>query len=215
MNMKSPGRIVVLWISLALLLAACDRAPKFAPLPAGTAVLAFGDSVTFGTGAASGDDYPSQLASISGWTVHNRGIPGDTAAAAKERIDAALEETRPALVIVEIGGNDFLRRRPEAEIKENVRRILKRAKQAGIPVVLVATPRFSLVGAAIGALPDAALYAELANEEDVPLVPEVFGAVLADPQLKSDPVHPNAAGYRTLAEAIAGRLTKLGLLEKR
>jgi acyl-CoA hydrolase len=178
-------------------------------------VLAFGDSVTFGTGAASGEDYPSQLTSISGWVVVNRGIPGDTAEGAKARIAAALDETQPRLVIVEIGGNDFLRRVPESRIKENIRSILQIVKQSNVPVMLVATPRFSLLGAAIGSLPDAELYAELAEEEGVPLVTDVFAGVLSDLQLKSDQIHPNAAGYRKLAEGIAASLVKTGLLAKR
>lgn len=202
-----------LW-SLALLLA-CGRSPDHAPLPPGAVVLAFGDSVTFGTGAAPGEDYPSRLAAFSGWQVHNRGVPGDTTATALARLAAALDETRPALVILEIGGNDFLRRLPESETRDNIRRMLRQIKGAGIPVVLVATPRFSLLGAAVGALPDATLYAELAEEEKVPLVPKVFGKVLADPGLKSDQIHPNAAGYRMLAEGIAASLRTHGLLASR
>lgn len=202
--------------SLALpAITSCDRAPQYAALSPGATVLAFGDSVTYGTGAAKGEDYPSQLAAISGWAIHNHGIPGDTARDAKARIAEAIDETQPKLVIVEIGGNDFLRRHPEAEIKENIRNILKAVRAAGVPVVLVAAPRFSLVGAAVGALPDAALYAELAEEEDVALVPEVFADVLSDPQLKSDQVHPNAAGYRKLAEGIAAALAQFGLLARR
>ena len=200
---------------LALAMAACHRAPSYAALPPGSVVLAFGDSVTFGTGAGGEENYPSQLASISGWQVANHGVPGDTAEGAKARIAAALDDTRPKLVIVEIGGNDFLRRHPEAQIKEDIRGILKTVKQAGVPVALVATPRFSLLGAVIGALPDAALYAELAKEEGVLLVPDVFAEVLSDPSLKSDQIHPNAAGYRKLAEGIAASLVKSGLLAKR
>ena len=215
-NSEYPRKVFSLLLAcLVLALAACHHAPRYSPLPAGSIVLAFGDSVTFGTGAASGEDYPSQLASISGWTVVNRGVSGDTSEGAKERIAAALDETQPRLVIVEIGGNDFLRRVPESRTKENIRGILQIVKQSNVPVILVATPRFSLVGAAFGSLPDAELYAELAKEEGVPLAPGVFADVLSDPQLKSDQIHPNAAGYRKLAEGIAANLVKTGLLAKR
>lgn len=215
MTSTSRSTVAFLLAALVLLLAACHQAPGYSPLPAASTVLAFGDSVTFGTGAAGGEDYPSQLALISGWTVANHGVPGDTSEGAKQRIAAALDETRPQLVIVEIGGNDFLRRRPEAQTKENIRDILRVVKQSRVPVVLVATPRFSLLGAATGSLPDAGLYAELAEEEDVALVPGVFAGVLSDAQLKSDQIHPNAAGYRLLAEGIAASLVKTGLLAKR
>ena len=116
---------------------------------------------------------------------------------------------------VEIGGNDFLKRQPEAETKENVRAILKTIKQAGTPVVLVATPKFSPLGAAGGMLPDAPIYAELAREESVPLVPSIFAKVLADPDLKSDPIHPNTAGYLKLAEGVAAGLVDFGFLARK
>lgn len=201
-----------LFACLVLLAGGCERGQKYSPLPPGSAVLAFGDSVTFGTGAGSGEDYPSRLAAISGWVVHNKGVPGDTTAGAAARLAQALDETQPKLVIVEIGGNDFLRQVGEAEVKQNIRGMLQAAKQAGVPAVLVAVPRFSLLGAALGALPDARLYAELAQEENVPLVAKVFADVLSDPALKADQIHPNAAGYRQLAEGIAASLRKSGLL---
>ena len=205
-------RVVVL--VLVVFLAACGGGKKATPLPAGAPVLAFGDSVTFGTGAAPGEDYPTRLAAITGWNITNAGVPGDTAEAAKGRIRAALEQSAPALVIVELGGNDFLRRRPEGQIREDLRNILAEIRAARIPVVLVAVPRFSLLGAAVGALPDAELYEQLAEEEKVPLVPKVFARILSDPGLKSDQIHPNAEGYRQLAEGIAELLRDAGFLAK-
>lgn len=196
----------------ALWLAACSEAPKFSPLPAGAVVLAFGDSVTFGTGAASGADYPTQLGALTGWDVRNHGVPGDTAQAARERIRAAIAETRPALVIVEIGGNDFLKKRPEAAVREDIRAILDVARAGNVPAVLVAVPKFSLLGAAVGRLEDSPIYATLAAEAQLPLVANVFAEVLSDPSLKADPIHPNAPGYRRLAEGIADQLRRSGLL---
>jgi len=214
--MKLPLSVFLAWFVIAAaLLGACGREPRRAPLPVGSLVLAIGDSVTFGTGASPGEDYPTQLATLSGWSIRNQGIPGDTSAGLRARIDAALAETQPALVILEIGGNDFLKRLPEAETKENVRAVLKVIKQAGIPVVLVSTPKFSPLGAAVGMLPDAPIFAELAKEENVPLVPSIFAKVLSDPDLKSDPIHPNALGYRKLAEGIAVVLADVGFLAKK
>ncbi len=199
---------------LAVLLASgCSETTQGTTLPAGSTVLAFGDSITYGTGAGPGEDYPTELAELSGWQIANAGIPGDTSAAARERIEAALAATRPALVIVELGGNDFLRRRPAAAVKEDLRAIVSAIRDSGAQVVLVAVPKFSLLGAISGRLPDSEIYAALASEEELALVDSVLAEVLAKPELRADPIHPNADGYRQLAAGIAEQLRQAGLLK--
>ena len=212
--LRRAGRVYLIAAFAALAAACGGRDAAFDPLPPGSIVLAFGDSVTYGTGAARGEDYPSLLAARTGWTVQNHGVPGDTTADGRARIERSLDETQPALVIVEIGGNDFLRRRAEGATRDDLRAILTAIKDRGVPVVLVATPGFSLMGAAMGSLADAQLYADVASELDVPLVPKVFSAVLSNGALKADEVHPNAAGYRMLADGIAARLAELGFLDR-
>ncbi len=200
-----------LLIALGATLAACDRKPRHAPVPAGATVLAFGDSVTFGTGAGAGEDWPTLLAASTGWQVVNAGVPGDTAQAAQPRLPALLAQHRPAQVIIEIGGNDFLRRRSAAEVKADVRVLIQAAKASGAQVVLVAVPALSLMAAVAGRPSDAPLYAELADEEQVALVPEVFSSVLGDAALRADPIHPNAAGYQKMAQGLHQRLKALGI----
>jgi acyl-CoA thioesterase I len=195
-----------------LLLAACGRSEKLTTLPAGSVVLAFGDSVTFGTGAAPGQDWPSVLAELSGWRIVNAGVPGDTAEAAKQRIDGLLAEHRPALVIVELGGNDFLRRRGQKLVKEDIRQILSSIRSSGARAVLVSVPELSLLGAVTRRPDDAPIYAELAKEEKLPLIPDVFADILARRELCADQIHPNARGYRQMAEGFQAALKKTGLL---
>ena len=208
MQIKPNNAFLILLLSF--LLAACRDVPQYQALPPGAVVLAFGDSVTHGTGASPGEDYPARLAERSGWKIVNAGIPGDTAVAAKSRIDAQLQETNPAMVIVELGGNDFLRRRAEADVKEDLRAILRTVKDSGAIPVLVAVPQFAIV--LVGSLSDAGIYSELADEEKVLLVQDVFSEVLSDPSLRADRIHPNAQGYRELADGIATALRKAGLL---
>ena len=194
---------------------ACGRVVKLRAVPSGSVVLAFGDSVTFGTGAAPGEDWPSRLAAMTQWSEVNAGIPGDTAEAAKGRLQALLDDHQPALVIVELGGNDFLRRRSSSAVKSDLREIVRAIKAAGISVVLVAVPEPSLLGVVTRKPSDAAIYAELGSEEGVPVVDAVFSDVLSRAELRADAIHPNADGYRQMAEGIFQRLTKLGLVPAR
>lgn len=199
---------------LALLLCGCNSRSAVTAVPTGSVVLAFGDSVTAGVGAASGEDWPSRLQVLSGWQIRNGGLPGDTAEAGAARLDAELARTTPALVIIEIGGNDFLRRRPPDRVKEDIRVLIHRSRAAGARVALVAVPSLSLFSAVSGRLGDAPLYAELAEEEKLPLVENVFSEVLSDPALRADPIHPNRLGYEKLAQGIADSLVEQGMLRR-
>jgi acyl-CoA thioesterase-1 len=196
----------------ALAVAGCGKAAKLPPVPAGRTVLAFGDSVTYGTGASPGEDWPSLLAASTGWRVVNGGIPGDTAENGRSRIGSLLEEHRPALVIVEIGGNDFLRRRSQKSVKEDIRQILGSVRNSGAAAVLVAVPELSLLAAVSRRPSDAALYAELGKEEKVPVIADVFSDILGQPELCADQIHPNARGYRQMAAGIRAALKQSGLL---
>lgn len=193
------------------LLSGCADERHHTPLEPGAVVLAFGDSVTYGTGAGRAEDYPSLLAQATGWRVINAGIPGDTAAQARERIEPLLAEHSPSLVIVALGGNDFLRQRSPLAVKEDLRAIVRDVRGAGAVPLLVAVPRLSLLRATVGALADSPVYAELAEEEGLLLVEGVFSAVLSDETLRADPIHPNAAGYRALAAGLYGALRDAGL----
>lgn len=206
-------RRIFLLAVLALLLA-CSETKRYQPLPPGTVVLALGDSVTYGTGARNGEqDFPTLLSQRSGWKVVNAGIPGDVSANGRTRVDQLLRDTGAVLVIVELGGNDLLRRVPEREVKENLRAILQSVKKSGAIPVLVAVPEFSIV--LIGSLSDSSMYAELAKEEGVVLVEGVFSKVLSDATLRADRIHPNADGYREMADGIAKTLVKVGLLKEK
>jgi acyl-CoA thioesterase I len=198
-----------------LALGACGRKKPAASavLPAGSTVLALGDSITFGTGADSASAYPAQLSALTGWNVVNAGVPGDTAAQAAERLPALLLEHRPALVIISAGGNDFLRRVPTTETEAALRIAMTSARDAGAQVLLVAVPQPS-VGAAIGAsLSDHPLYAKLADELKLPLHANGWAKVLGDAKLRSDQIHANAAGYRAFAEGLTATPRDMGCLK--
>ena len=199
-----------IWIMLALLVLAACGEPKHAAIAAGATVLVLGDSVSYGTGAGKGEDYPSLLAARTGWNVVNAGVPGDTTAGALQRLPELLEEHRPQLLLIELGGNDFLRRVPLADTAANLKSLVNQAREKDIPVVLLAMPRPNLFGAALRSLSDDPLYEDIAEQTQTPLVSDIASEILSRNELKSDPIHPNADGYRQLADKLAEALRELG-----
>ena len=196
----------------AVALAACGKkAPKHSALPRGSAVLALGDSLTYGYGANPTESYPARLAELTGWTVTNGGVSGDTSAQALARLPELLREHTPRLVIISIGGNDFLRRQPENETRTNIRAIIQACKAAGAETLLVGVPGVG-VGAALGYPGDHPLYADLAKAENVPYYANGWSQILGKDALKSDQIHPNAAGYDTFARGLAAYLKESGWL---
>lgn len=191
------------------ILTACTKTKKYARLNSGSTVLALGDSLTAGYGAAKGEDYPSQLAQLTGWNVVNGGVSGDTSAQALARLPDLMAQHQPKLVIVSIGGNDFLRKIPENTTRNNIGKILSHIQAAKVPVVLVAIPFFT-VGALVGMVSEHELYDDIAQQYNVPLLKGAWAEVLGNKNMKSDQIHGNAAGYRFFAEQMNRFLQKHG-----
>ena len=196
--------------STILALAACGkRRNRSQALPKGSAVLALGDSLTYGYGAAPTAAYPVQLATLTGWKVINGGVSGDTTADALARLPELMRQ-HPKLVIISIGGNDFLRKLPESTTRANIGKIIQTVQAANIPAVLVAIPHFT-VGALFGKLSDHPLYQEIAEQYQIPLLSGAWSEILGDKDLKSDQIHANAEGYRKFAELLKAFLEEQGL----
>jgi lysophospholipase L1-like esterase len=193
-------------------LAACGRkAPRYEAIPPGSTVLALGDSLTFGTGAGAEAAYPARLAAMTGWQVVNAGVPADTSAQARERLPRLLAEHAPKLVLLSIGGNDFLRQVPEAETRTNIAAMLDEIRAAGAQPMLIAVPRPAVMAALLRSLDDHPLYEALAGERRVPLFASGWAKVLSDPALKADQIHANAAGYERFARDLHGFLREAGI----
>ena len=196
----------------AAALAACRRKSLLVALPPGATVLALGDSITFGTGATPEASYPAVLARLTGWEVVNAGVPGDTSAGALARLPALLQEHAPRLVLVSIGGNDFLRRIPVADTRANIRSICQQAAASGAQVLLVSIPEPSALAAVARSLSDHPMYEELGKELNVTMHQRGWASVLSDPSLRSDPIHANAQGYAKFAQGLADTAREVGLL---
>lgn len=192
--------------ALLVLLVACAQPPTLPSLSGDATIVAFGDSLTAGSGAPAEAAYPARLADLTQRRVINAGVPGETTAEGRQRLPGVIERHRPDLVLLCLGGNDFLRDQPEARTRENLSAMLALLQQRGIPTVLIAVPQRSLLG---GPHP---MYEALAGEYGVPLLTGTMNRVLRHPDLKSDRIHPNAEGYALIATAIRDLLAARGAL---
>ena len=190
----------ILLLLCCLAASACERAASIAPLHEDAVVLAFGDSLTFGTGAKKEQSYPSQLQSLISRTVINAGIPGEVSIAGLRRLPHLLKQHQPDLVIICHGGNDILRRQNLAQTRENIQQMIELSQAQGAEVVLVAVPQFGIF------LRSAEFYTELAEQNRLPIENTVLSDILRSAAYKSDQIHPNAAGYAILAERLTALL---------
>jgi len=200
----------VLPVAAIVLIAACSAKTKEQALPAVSQVLALGDSLTQGAGVTRAEAWPVLLASKTGWVVVNGGVNGDTSEQALRRLPSLLEQHNPVLVLVTLGGNDMLRHIPQQQTIANLERILTLIKAHGAKPVLLATPNPSPMRAVFQNLSAPDFYRKVAEEQHVPLIEEAIAAVLSDPKLKGDALHPNAEGHVRLAAKIYKELQSIG-----
>lgn len=195
----------LLILALALTLFACGSStPKLPKLEATDVVLAFGDSLTYGTGAGETESYPVVLSQLIGRQVVASGVPGEVTAGGLERLPDVLDEVKPRIVLLCMGGNDMLRGAGHAAAEANLRAMIRLAKERGISVVLIAVPQPALFSG------NAPFYEAIARDNGLPFEASVLKGLMYDNDYKSDPIHPNAKGYRKMAEAIAELLRDAG-----
>ena len=194
-------------ILLGIGLTSCSSTARLPRLADDAVVVAFGDSLTFGTGANPQESYPAVLENLIRRRVVNAGVPGEVTATGLSRLPEILEREKPALLILCHGGNDQLRRLDLRQTADNIREMIRLAKQRAVAVVLIAVPSPGIF------VSPAPMYRDIAKELTIPLEEETLSSILADGSLKSDYIHPNAAGYRRLAEALAALLKKSGAID--
>jgi len=198
-------RRIVIVVMLAL--AGCgESTPPLTPLAPDARIVAFGDSLTRGTGAPTGSAYPEVLERRIDREVINAGKPGEVSEAGRQRLPEVLERHEPDLVLLCHGGNDFLQNRDPKGVRRNLRAMIEAARANGAEVVLIGVPSRGIT------LSTAPLYGELASQMGVPIVRDAVSTILREPDLRADRVHPNAKGYRRLAEAVREVLMRSGAL---
>ena len=208
MNLKKRNALIALWLGIMVcfFLAACSPRPQLPALAGDAVILAFGDSLTFGTGADAAESYPAVLEKMIGRRVVNYGIPGEVTAEGLSRLPDVLQREKPALMLLCHGGNDQLRRKDLKQSADNIRSMIKLAQKSGAAVVLIAVPAPGF------SLKPPSLYRKIAREMSIPIEEDILSDILSDHSFKSDLIHPNAAGYRRMAESIATLLQKSGAL---
>ena len=209
--MNSKRNKVFIFLLMAILLGigltSCSSTARLPRLADDAVVVAFGDSITFGTGANPQESYPAVLENLIRRRVVNAGVPGEVTATGLSRLPEILEREKPALLILCHGGNDQLRHLDLRQTADNIREMIRLAKQRAVAVVLIAVPSPGIF------VSPAPMYRDIAKELTIPLEEETLSSILADGSLKSDYIHPNAAGYRRLAEALAALLKKSGAID--
>jgi acyl-CoA thioesterase I len=177
-------------------------------------VVFLGDSITAGYGLAPEQAFPAVLARKlqqgERLTIRavNAGMSGDTSAGGLRRVAWILKQ-RPAIVVVELGGNDGLRGLPLAALEQNLRAIVATLQRSGTKVLLLGMRMPPSSGAAY-VREFEALYPRVAAELGVPVVPFFMEGVAGVSALnQSDGLHPTAEGHERLADNIAGPLAEL------
>jgi lysophospholipase L1-like esterase len=155
-------------------------------------IVAFGDSLVYGTGS-SGGGFVKLLEQRLGRSIENLGIPGNTTADGLERLDAVLDMD-PGVVILLLGGNDYLRQVPPDTTFANLSSIIERLQADGAAVLLA--------GVRGGLIRDnfAARFEELADRHGTAYVHDVLDDTFGVEGYMADQVHPNDAGYGVIAE---------------
>ena len=162
--------------------------------PSGENLICFGDSLTFGTGASEGQDYPSRLSEMLSKPVINAGVPGDTTSSAMKRLDQDVLSRDPGIVFITLGGNDLKNGVSKKIAFDNLRIIVEKIQKKGALVVIGGID-IPFWGKGFGES-----YEDLARETGAVLIPNIYEGIMGNRELMSDPIHPNAKGYETMAQ---------------
>lgn len=170
-------------------------------------VLVLGDSLSAGFGIAIEEVWPSLLQDRLdeqgyGHRVVNASMSGETTGGGLSRLPRALELHGPTVVIVELGGNDGLRGLPIAEIRDNMTEIIEMIRAADSAVVLTGIEIPPNYGP-IYTKKFRAIFRDLAETHEVPLIPFLLDGVALDATLmQPDGIHPTADAQPLILENV-------------
>ena len=193
--------------------ASLPAAPPPVPVVTGPRLVVLGDSLTAGLGIPENDAYPALLgrqlkAKGYDWEVINAGVSGDTSGDGRQRVGWALEGDIRVLILA-LGANDGLRGLPVDQMKQNLQIIIDRARQRGIPVLLVGIEAPPNYGEQY-TREFRQVFRDLARHNKLDFVPFLLEGVAGVPRLnQADGIHPTSAGAARIAEHLWPALEKL------
>ena len=197
----------VLFISLvSIFINACSDDAKLQPLDTNAVILAFGDSLTYGTGTSHNSAYPAILETLINRKVINAGVPGEISKTGLSRLPGLIKKYQPELVIICHGGNDILRKLDINQTQDNIQQMITLARQNNSQVVLIGVPEFGIF------LDTSPIYQVLAENNQLPIDKNSLADIIGDNRLKSDHIHPNTLGYQQLAKNISTLLKQAGAI---
>jgi len=194
--LKNKPLVILLLVYCVIALGGCAKREIKNIDSKGANIICFGDSITFGYGVEMGQDYPSALAKLLSIPVINMGIDGDTSTEALKRLESDVLERNPLLVIIEFGGNDFLRKIPQEVTLNNVKEMVERIQAKGAMAAIVD------ISAGMFLAEYRTAFSNLAREKGAIFISSILSGIITNPHLKSDFIHPNADGYKILAQRI-------------
>jgi len=160
----------------------------------GKNIICYGDSITFGYGVKPGEDYPTHLAKLVNRPVINSGVDGDTSTQGLARIKTDVLDKQPYLVLIEFTGNDFIKNVPLPTTIQNIKEMIRQIQEAGAITAIVD------ISAGLFLLDYRIQLSKLARETQSIFIPATLSEIITNPSMKSDFMHPNAAGYKIVAQ---------------
>lgn len=203
-----------LFVPAATVAAATKVTPGLDARSAAGTILVFGDSLSAGYGLKQTEGWVTLLAERLrrekfNYNVVNASISGETSAGGASRIDQALEQSKPSIVVLELGSNDGLRGLPVSQMKANLAKIIRASQKRGADVLIVGNrmpPNYGMKYADdfYNAFP------QLAKEFHARLVPFFLSAIILNFEyFQSDNLHPTAAAQKALLETVWDELKPL------
>jgi acyl-CoA thioesterase-1 len=168
----------------------------------GKDIIAFGDSLVVGVGSTPSNDFITQLSKKIGQPIINLGRSGDTTADGLVRV-SELDKYNPKIVIILLGGNDYLKKIPTEETHKNLTSIIERVQTRGAIVLLL--------GVQGGVFRDnfKAEFKKLRDTYHTAFVPNILDSLIGNPKYMYDYVHPNDIGYGLIVDRVYPVLKKI------